>query len=228
VLAAQALKQATTAIPIVMLFVGDAVEEGLVASLARPSGNVTGVSSRYAEIVSKRLEFLRGVVPQLSRLAVLFNPAFPTAASVHTAVGTAQAVGATVQRLEVRDASAFEEAFTAMTQARADALLILNDPLTVTYRRQLAQLAVSRQLPTMCEERTQALEGCLMSYGQDQRNVVRRAAYYVDRILKGAKPAELPVEQPTVFELVINLKTAEVLGLTIPPTLLFQATEVIR
>jgi putative tryptophan/tyrosine transport system substrate-binding protein len=228
ILAARALKQAPTTIPIVMLFVGDAVQEGLVASLARPGGHVTGVSSRYAEVISKRREFLRDAVPQLARLAVLFNPAFPTAASVYTAVGTAQAVGATVQLLEVRDPSAFEEAFTAMTRARADALLILNDPLTVTYRKQLAQLAVSRQLPTVCEERTQALEGCLMSYGQDQRDVVRRAAYYVDRLLKGAKPADLPVEQPTTFELVINLKTAQALGLTIPPALLFQATEVIR
>jgi putative ABC transport system substrate-binding protein len=133
-----------------------------------------------------------------------------------------------LQLLEARDASTFEEAFTAMTRAHADALLILNDPLTVTYRRQIANWAISRQLPTVCEERTQALEGCLMSYGADQRDVVRRGAYYVDRLLKGARPADLPVEQPTQFELVINLKTAQALGLTIPPTLLFQATEVIR
>jgi putative ABC transport system substrate-binding protein len=227
-LATQALKQATTTIPIVMIFVGDAVGEGLVENLARPGGNVTGVSSRYAEVISKRLEFLREAVPHLSRLAVLFNPAFPNTPSVRTTMGTAQAMGATVELLEVRDLSAFEEAFTAMTRARADALLILNDPLTVNYDRQIANLAVSRQLPTVCEERSQALAGCLMSYGADQREVVRRGAYYVDRILKGAKPADLPVEQPTTFELVLNLKTAKALGLTIPPALLFQATEVIR
>jgi putative ABC transport system substrate-binding protein len=228
VLAAQALKQATTTIPIVMIFVGDAVGEGLVESLARPGGNVTGVSSRYAEVTSKRLEFLREAVPQLSRLAVLFNPAFPNIPSVRTTMGTAQAMGATVELIEVRDFSTFEEAFTAMTRTRADALLILNDPLTVNYDRQIANLAVSRQLPMVCEERTQALAGCLMSYGANQREVVRRGAYYVDRILKGAKPADLPVEQPTHFELVINLKTAQTLGLSIPQALLFQADEVIR
>jgi putative tryptophan/tyrosine transport system substrate-binding protein len=143
-------------------------------------------------------------------------------------MGTAQALGATVELLKVRDLSAFEDAFTAMTRARADALLILNDPLTVNYHRQIANLAVSRQLPTVCEERTQALEGCLMSYGADQREVVRRGAYYVDRILKGAQPGDLPVEQSMKFEFVINLKTAEALGLTIPPALLFQADEVLR
>jgi putative ABC transport system substrate-binding protein len=228
-LATLALKQATKTIPIVMIFVGDAVQEGLVESLARPGGNVTGVSSRYAEVISKRLEFLREAVPQLSRLAVLFNPSFPgNAPSVRATVVAAQALGAMLQLLEARDSSEFEEAFTAMMRAHADALLILNDPLTVNYRRRIANLAISRQLPTVCEERTQALEECLMSYGANQSDVVRRGAYYVDRILKGTKPADLPVEQPTGFELVLNLKTAEALGLTIPPALLFQATEVIR
>jgi putative ABC transport system substrate-binding protein len=228
-LATLALKQATKTIPIVMIFVGDAVQEGLVESLARPGGNVTGVSSRYAEVISKRLEFLREAVPQLSRLAVLFNPSFPgNAPSVRATIVAGQALGARLQLLEARDASNFEGAFTAMTHAHGDALLILNDPLTVNYRRPIAHWAVSRQLPTVCEERTQALEGCLMSYGVDQRDVVRRGAYYVDRLLKGAKPGDLPVEQPMKFELVINLKTAQALGLTIPPSLLFQADEVIR
>jgi putative tryptophan/tyrosine transport system substrate-binding protein len=224
-----ALKQATTTIPIVMLFVGDAVQEGLVANLARPGGNVTGVSSLHADVVPKRLELLREAVPRLSRLAVLFNPTFPgNPPSIHATDFAAQTLGLTLYLQEVRDPSAFEEAFSAMTRAHADVLFILSDPLVVVHRRRIAELAISHQLPMMCEERTQAVEGCLMTYGADQRATVQRAAYYVDRLLKGAKPSDLPVEQPTKYELVINLKTAQALGLTIPPSLLFQADEIIR
>jgi putative ABC transport system substrate-binding protein len=228
-LATQALKQATTTIPIVMIFVDDAVHDGLVASLAHPGGNVTGVSSRYTELIPKRLELLRETVPHLSRLAVLFNPIFPMNASAVQAMHVvAHALGVTLQFLEVRDPDALEDAFAAMTRAHADALFILNDPLVVAYRKQIADLAVRSRLPTGCDDRPQADAGCLMSYGVDWRDVLRHAASYVDKILKGAKPADLPVEQPIRFELVINLKTAQALDLTLPPMLLFQANEVIR
>jgi len=175
------------------------VHEGLVVSLARPGGNVTGVSSRYAELISKRLELLREAVPQLSRLAVLFNPTFPGKASqVQETQGAAHALGVTLQLLEVRDPDVLEDAFAAMTGAHADALFILNHPLVAAYRRQIADLAVRSRLPTGREDKPQAGTGCLMNSGMDWRDVFRRAAYYVDKILKGAKPAELPVEQPSL------------------------------
>jgi putative tryptophan/tyrosine transport system substrate-binding protein len=228
-LSAMAAKSATTTIPIVMIFVDDAVSEGLVASLPHPGGNITGLSMQYTEVSGKRLEFLRQVVPNLARVAVLYNPTYPAMArSVRETQVAAQALGVTLQLVEVRDPSELEDAFAAMTRAHAEALLVLIDPLVNDYRERLADLAVRRQLPTMFDERGQVESGGLLAYGAYWPDVIRRAAYYVDRILKGAKPADLPVEQPTKFELVINLKTAQVLGLTIPQTLLFQADEVIR
>jgi putative ABC transport system substrate-binding protein len=226
---ALALQLATTTIPVVMIFVDDAVSEGLVTSLAHPGGNITGLSLPYAEVSGKRLEFLRQVVPNLTHLAVLYNPAYPAMArAVPETRAAAQALGMTLQLVEVRDPSEFDHAFAAMTNAHAEALMVLIDPLVNAYRARLADLAIQSRLPTMFDERIQVRAGGLLSYGVSMQEVMRRAAYYVDRLLKGAKPADLPVEQPMKFELVINLKTAQALGLTIPPTLLFLADEVIQ
>jgi putative ABC transport system substrate-binding protein len=227
--AAQAAKEATTTLPIVMLFVSDAVDEGLVASLARPGGNLTGVSSTYDALIGKRLELLKAVVPGLSRVAVLYNPTFSgTALAVPETLASAQKLGVTPQLVEIRGPGELVHAFEAMRRAHAEALVVLADPLLLMYARGMADLAIRHRLPTMFEERSPVEAGGLMVYGVHWGAIARRAATYVDKLLKGAKPADLPVEQPTTLELVINLKTAEALGLTIPPSLLFQATEVIR
>ncbi len=227
--AALAAKDATTTIPIVMVGVGDPVESGLVASLARPGGNITGRSLLAPELVGKQLEFLKDVLPSVSRVAVLWNPANPfTARMVRAADVAAQAVGVQLHRVEARGPDAFDSAFAAMTSAHAGALLVLGDAMFFQHRRRLVELAATNHLPTMHNIRPFVEAGGLMAYGPSTLDRRRRAAVYVDKILKGTKPADLPVEQPTRFELVINLKTAEALGITIPPTLLFQADEVLR
>jgi len=227
--AALAAKHATTTIPIVMVAMGDPVGSGLVASLARPGGNITGSSGLQPEVVGKQLEFLKAVLPTVSRVAVLWNPANPVAAlMVREADVAAQALGVQLHLLAARGPDAFDSAFAAMTSAHAGALLILADPMFLQHRRRLAALAATSRLPTIHNVRAFVEAGGLLCYGVSQPDQWRRAATYVDKILKGAKPADLPVEQPTKFELIINLKTAEALGLTIPPTLLFQADEVIR
>jgi putative tryptophan/tyrosine transport system substrate-binding protein len=227
--AALAAKQATTTIPIVMTNVGDPVGSGLVASLARPGGNVTGVTSLSPDLVGKQLEFLTAVRPTISRVAVLWNPANPAnALLVREAEVAAQALGVQLHLVEAPGPEAFDSAFAAMTRAHAGALLVIGDRAFRQHRRRLAELAAVSHLPTMHNIRPYVEAGGLMSYGHDSLNLNRRAAYYVDRILKGTKPADLPVEQPSKFELVINLKTAEALGLTIPPSILFQADEVLR
>ena len=224
-----AAKGATTTIPIVMLGVADPVGSGLVASLARPGGNVTGVVSLAPDLVGKQLEFLKDVLPTVSRVAVLWNPANPVAAlMVREADVAAQRLGVQLHLLEARGPDAFDSAFAAMTSAHAGALLVLADAMFTQHRRRLVELAATSRLPTMHNIRPFVEAGGLMAYGVSPRDLRRRAAVYVDKILKGAKPADLPVEQPTKFQLIINLKTAEALGLTIPPTLLFQADEVIR
>jgi putative ABC transport system substrate-binding protein len=211
--AALAAKHATATIPIVMMGLGDPVESGLVASLARPGGNITGLAVMHPDLVGKQLEFLKDVRPTVSRVAILWNPANPANAHIVR---------------EARGPEAFDGAFTAMTSAHAGALLVLGDAMFRLHRRRLAELAVTSHLPTMYLTRPYVEAGGLMAYGPSLADLFRRAAAYVDKILKGATPADLPVEQPTKFELVINLKTAEALGLTIPPTVLFQATEIIR
>jgi ABC-type uncharacterized transport system substrate-binding protein len=227
--AAQAAKQATTTLPIVMLFVSDAVHEGLVASLARPGGNLTGLSSAYDELIGKRLELLKGTIPGLSRLAILYNPTFSgTIPAVQETQVVAQKLGMTPHLVEARGPNDLDHAFTAMTRARAEALMVLADPVLLTYATGIANLAVRHQLPTIFEERSAVEAGGLMVYGVNWVELMQRAATYVDKILKGAKPADLPVEQPMKFELVINLKTAKALGLTLPPSILLQATEVIQ
>jgi putative ABC transport system substrate-binding protein len=227
--AALAAKDATTTIPIVMMGVGDPVGIGLVASLARPGGNVTGLTSLQSELVGKELEFLKEVLPTVSRVAVLWNPANPAhARHVRVADVAAQALGVQLHLVEARDPEAFDGAFAAMTSAHAGALLVLGDALVFEHRRRLAELAVTSRLPTVHNIRPYVEAGGLMAYGPSWPHLWQRAAAHVDKLLKGAKPADLPVEQPTTFELVINLKTAQALGLTMPPALLFQATRLIR
>jgi putative ABC transport system substrate-binding protein len=227
--AALAAKDATTTIPIVMAGIGDPVGSGLVATLDRPGGNVTGLSVLQPEVPGKQLEILKDVLPTVSRVAILWNPANPAhALTVREADVAAQRLGVQLHRVEARGPDAFDSAFAAITSAHAGALLVVPDGVFLQHRRRLAELAATSCLPTMHNIRPYVEAGGLMSYGPSPLDILRHAATYVDKILKGAKPADLPVEQPMRFEFVINLKTAEALGLTIPPTLLFQATEVIR
>jgi putative tryptophan/tyrosine transport system substrate-binding protein len=228
-LAVRAAKDATATIPIVVARGDDLVVFGLVASLARPGGNVTGLAAVSPELVGKQLEFLKDVLPTVSRGAVLWNPANPVhALQVRAAEVAAQALGVQLHRVEARDPEAFDRAFAAMTRAHVGALLVLGDPMFSQHRSRLAELAATSHLPTVHNDRALVEAGGLLCYGANHPDSYRRAATYVDKILKGTKPADLPVEQPTKFELVINLKTAQALGLTIPPPLLFQADEVIR
>jgi len=211
--AALAAKDATTTIPIVMAGVGDPVGSGLVASLARPGGNITGLSVLAPELVGKQLEFLKEVLPTVSRVAILWNPANPShALTMRAADVAAQALGVQLHLVEARGPEAFDSAFAAMTRAHAGALLVLGSPMFAQHRRRLAELAATSRLPTMyasgqCPAYVEA--GGLLCYGASLLNQWRRAATYVDKILKGAKPAALPVEQPTTFELVINRASRE-------------------
>jgi putative ABC transport system substrate-binding protein len=224
-----AAKQATSTIPIVMTASGDPLGSGLVASLARPGGNVTGMSLMAPDLGGKRLELLKELLPRLARVAVLWNAANPYPAIVFRETQAAgRTLGIEVQSLEVRGPDDFDGAFEAARKQRPDALITVEDPLTFTYQKRIADFAVADQLLSLHGLRGDVVAGGLMSYGANIADLFRRAAGYVDKILKGAKPADLPVEQPTRFELVINLKTARALGLTIPPTLLARADEVIE
>jgi putative ABC transport system substrate-binding protein len=226
---AEVAKATTTTLPIVMVSGADPVTIGLVASLARPGGNLTGVSLMSAELAGKRLELLHEAMSRLGRIAVLWNARDAVMTNIFSEIQTAAPVlGLTVQALGVQEGKDIDSAIATMTEARPDALFVIVDVLTRRYMRQLIDFAAQHQLPTMFQSRGPVAEGGLMFYGPSLTEAHRRAAYYVDRILKGAKPGDLPVEQPMKFELVINLKTAKALGLTIPPTLLFQADEVIR
>jgi putative tryptophan/tyrosine transport system substrate-binding protein len=227
--AALAAKQATTTIPMVMVGVGDPVGSGLVASLARPGGNITGLAVLDPEIVGKQLEFLKDVLPTVSRVAVLWNPASANHALLVTAADVAaQALGVQLHLMEARGPDAFDSAFAPMTSVHAGALLVLADRMFGQHRRRLAELAAMSHLPAISKTREFVEAGGLIGYGASLPDQWRRAATYVDKILKGAKPADLPVEQPTRFELVINLKTAQALGITMPPSLLLLADEVIQ
>jgi ABC-type uncharacterized transport system substrate-binding protein len=222
-------QQATRTIPIVGFFGVDPVAEGLVASLARPGGNLTGVSGMIPELSGKLLELLTGAFPEVRRVAVLANPVNPTTRRMMTDVARAAgALGVQLQVVEVRVPPGFEPAFEAATRAGAGALLILPGLLFSLHEPQLAALALKGRLPAMYWRRSFANHGGLMAYGPNLDDMFRRAAHQVDRILKGVQPMDVPIEQATTFELVINLQTAQALGLTIPPSLLFQATEVIR
>ncbi len=229
--AALAAKRATSTIPIVHVVASDPVADGLVTSVARPGGNVTGLTTTPSpEIVGKRLELLKEATGA-SRVAVLWNPARrnPYVELVQREVNAAaRSLGVQLQVLEARGPDGFEPAFEAMVRERAEALLDLGDSVFWLHRHRLAELAAKHRLPTMHPTREYVEAGSLMSYGPDLADLFRRAATYVDKILKGAKPGDLPVEQPTKFELVINLKTAKALGLTIPPSLLLRADETIQ
>jgi putative ABC transport system substrate-binding protein len=227
--AAFAARNATTTIPIVHPAAIDPVGTGLIASLAHPGGNVTGLAVLNAETSAKRLELLREVVPGLSRGAVLWNAANPanTLAWKETE-GAGRALGVAIQSHEVRGLGDFEGAFAMIAQQRPDILLVLQDALTLEYRKEIIGFALRERLPSMFVGKLWAEEGGLMSYGDRLPERYRRAADVVDRILKGAKPADLPVEQPTTFELVVNLKTAKAIGLTLPPAFLARADQVIE
>jgi putative ABC transport system substrate-binding protein len=227
--ATQDAQQATRTIPIVMSVVIDPLGSGLVASLARPGGNVTGLTIMASDVVGKQFEVVKEVVPKVSRVALLWNPANPgSAPQVREAEGAARALGVRLQTLEARDPQEIDSAFAAMTKERAGALVVLSDAILLNQRRQIAELAAKSRLPAVYTLREHAEAGGLMAYGANPLDLERRAATYVDKILKGAKPADLPVEQSTKFELIINLKTAKALGLTMPQSLLQRADQVIE
>jgi putative ABC transport system substrate-binding protein len=221
-------KEATTSIPIVMTVSGDPVGTGLIASLARPGGNLTGLTNISPALAGKRLQLLREALPRLSRLAVL-GPRPPLNVSDWSELTAAtDALGVKLHRLELNAPDEFERAFEAASASRVDALLVLPSPLTNANAKRLVRFAAGRRLPGMYPLSRYAEVGGLMAYGPNIPDLYRRAAVYVDKILKGAKPADLPVEQPTKFEFVINLKTAKALGLTIPPPLLARADQIIE
>lgn len=224
-----ALKQATNTIPIVMTSVGDPVGRGFIASLARPGGNITGVSNQAVELTGKWLELLKESATKLSQLAILRNPANPTHGSFwKEAQIAAQSLGLKVQNTELRSPDDLESAFGTMTKARADAVVVLPDPMTFAAFPRIADLATKRRLPAISMFKEFAELGGLIAYGPSPIENARRAPIYIDKILKGANPAELPVEQPKKFDLLIHLKTAKQMGITIPPNVLARADKVIR
>ncbi len=227
ILPALAAKQATRTLPIVFATAGDPVTSGLVTSLARPGGNVTGLSNLNPELVGKRLEQLKQAVPGVSHVAVLWHPGFlgerEEKEMLKEAEVTARALGVRLQFVEARGPADFDRAFSEMTKARAGALTVLGSTMFLIERRRLVDLAAKNRLPAVYAQREFVDAGGLMSYGPNLADLFRRAATYVDKILKGAEPGDLPVEQPTKFELVINLKTTKALGLTIPQSLRVQA-----
>ncbi len=224
-----AAKNATSTIPIVMTNSGDAVREGFVVSLARPGGNITGLTQISPELSGKRLQLLKDLLPRLGRVAVLWHPLHPnTPFTFQETQVAAQALGLRVLSLEVKEPREFEEAFTTIAKERVAAMVVLRDPFTVRHRALIAESALKLRLPAIFETSDYVQAGGLMFYGPDFGELYRRAATYVDKILRGAKPADLPVEQPTKFELVINAKTARAIGLVIPPSLLLRADQVIE
>jgi putative ABC transport system substrate-binding protein len=228
--AALAAKNATSTIPVVMALVADPVAAGLVDNLARPGGNVTGPSAGAGlELFGKRLELLKEALPKVSRVAVLWDPNNPgSVVNKRATEAPAGSLGLALHFAPARTTSELEPAFSAMRRGRAEALIVLNSPFVSSQLKRIVALAATNRLPAIYMENRWAEGGGLMSYGPSYLEIYRRAATYVDRILKGAKPADLPVEQPTKFELAINLKTARALGLTIPPALVLRADQVIE
>jgi putative ABC transport system substrate-binding protein len=227
--AVQAAKQATGTIPIVMTNAGDAVATGFVVNIARPEANITGLSMMGGELVGKQLQLLKEVVPNLSRVALLWNPTNSSnAPQLLHAQEAARTLGIHLQPLEVRGAGEIEGAFATMTKQRASAVMVLLDSMLVANRARIGQFAAKSRLPGIYGLTDYAKAGGLMAYGPNVADMHRQAATYVDKILKGRRPTDLPVEQPTKFELVINMKTAKALGLTIPQTVLLQADQVIE
>jgi putative ABC transport system substrate-binding protein len=227
--AAHAAMNATKTIPIVMRSTSDPIQAGFVASLARPGGNITGVTSISTELNGKRLELLKEVIPRLSRVGVLRNPDRSAEASNFKEMEiAARSLDLRLQSLEVRGPNDFENAFRAAVKARVGALIPIRTPLINDQRKRIADLAIKSRLPAIYDDREYIDAGGLMSYGTDLADLHRHAATYVDKILKGVKPADLPVEQPMKFDLVINLKAAKQIGLTIPPNVLARADKVIK
>jgi len=227
--ATPAAQRATKTIPIVFSYSGDPVEAGFVKTLARPGGNMTGITWLAFDLVGKRLELLKEAAPRVSRIAVLANPAHPgEQRELAETTRTARAIGATIQYHQVGTTADFQPAFDAIIKDSADALVVFPDGLTIVHRRQVAEFAVKHRLPSVFGWSEYVEAGGLMAYGPNRRETARRLAAYVDKILKGARPADLPVEQPAKFEFVINLKTAKALSLDVPPSLLLRADQVIE
>jgi putative ABC transport system substrate-binding protein len=225
----EAAKRATSTIPIIFVSHADPIRSGHVASLARPGANITGVALMMTETNAKGLELLKEAVPGLSRVAVIWDPATPSHGPGLKAVDVAgRALGFRLQPVAVRSATEFDSAFSAIVRERAGGLLVLSTPIFIADAKRLAELAITHKLPSMFGPRHHVEAGGLMSYSPDRADIFRRGAIYVDKVLKGAKPADLPVEQPTKFELVINLKTAKALGLTISQSFLVRADQVIQ
>jgi putative ABC transport system substrate-binding protein len=226
---APAVKQSTSTIPIVFIGGGDLVDMGLVASLSRPGGNVTGVSDEAIELSAKRIELLREMMPSTKRIAVLWNMNDPAMTSRYREIEkAARVLRVEVQPLGVHESADFDQAFSTMSRERPDALLLVTDSLTSVNRKRVLDFAAARNLPTMYEYGFLVREGGLMSYGPDMDDLFRRVAVYVDKILRGAKPSDLPVELPTRFYLLVNLKTAKDLGLTVPPSVLLRTDETVQ
>jgi putative ABC transport system substrate-binding protein len=222
-------KQATNTIPIVMAYEADPVGTGLIASLARPGGNITGLTSLGHELSGKRLELLKDAIPKLSHVAVFWDPTNPASSASLNELGTAaQSLRLKIQPMEIRNVNDLEGAFQDATNRRVGAVMMLSSPVIFTHRRRVVNLAAKRRLPTIHSQIEFADTGGVMVYGPSDADMYRRAATYVDKILKGAKPSELPVEQPVKFDFIINLKTAKQIGLTIPPNVLARADRVIR
>lgn len=226
--AAAAARQATKSIPIVVPAAPDPVAGGLAASLARPGGNITGTSLMAPELGSKRLELLKETVPRISRVAVLWNPVGVGKLEWQETQAAARRLGVTVQSHEVRNADDLAKALEAMSKRRPDAMTMFFDPQTSGYREILSDFALKNRLPTIFGAREFVAAGGLMSYGANVPELFRRAATYVDKILKGARPQDLPIEQPTKFELIVNVKTAKALGITIPPSVLLRTDQVVE
>jgi len=227
--AAHAAKNATTRIPIVFAGVGDPVGTGLITTLAHPRGNITGLTNTAPDLSGKRLQLLKEMVPSASRVGLLWNSANPIVRQqLPETEAAARVLKTQLHMVAVHNADDFESALSAVREQQAGALVVIADVLTIQNRERIASLAIKNRLPTISEFRDFAISGGLAAYGPDAIDIARRAAGYVDKILRGAKPADLPVEQPTKYELVINLKTAKALGLTIPPSLLLRADQVIE
>jgi putative ABC transport system substrate-binding protein len=229
IVAAQAAKQATTTIPLVVGVGVDFVEHGLVSSLARPGGNVTGLEHRDIDLTGKRLELLKQAVPTASRVAVLIDTANPAHALIPKNIEVeARTLRVELQRVEVNGPEAFDKAFAVMVRGRANALMIPEGSMLSRNRQRIFELAIANRLPTISGGQHFAEAGSLMSYGANVSDICRRSAVFVDKILKGSKPADLPVERPTKFEMVVNLKTAKQIGVTIPQSVLYRADKVIK
>jgi putative ABC transport system substrate-binding protein len=223
----RAIQKQTKTLPIVVAIMSDPVEEGFAASYARPGGNITGLAFQDAELTTKRLEILKEVVPSLSHVAVLWDRGMP-ASLLKVTESAAQALRLTLEVFPVADALELDKAFDAVSGSKAQAVFQVASPRFAALRGAIAKLAIEKNMPTACEQRDFSIAGCLASYGPSFDAMYRRSAYYVDKILKGAKPADLPIEQPTKFELIINLRTAKALSLSISPALLSRADEVIE